>query len=431
MNPRRFATENIRLFVLSCTVIVPELLLGQGYQPRIALPPGAWEHIELGIGDVIELKDGSLLANNGRVSRDNGRTWTNPRPFGEGANGNRFSRLKSGALLLSSSENDPTMRMWISADEGKTWTDVQNFPRITGGPNCYGGIQQLSSGRLMTVCSADFNPKFPGHFYEDVQAQGSWKGKPYRIEGHQHLPEIYMSFVVYSDDEGKTWQMAEGYYKTPLALFGWFDSQGIVNGNGGHWSFGEVSLAETQPGRLLAFGRSEVGRIVYTLSTDNGISWHAPLPSELPNSGSPPYLARIPKTGDLLCVWNQVSHEEIRRGYRRGRLSAAISEDGGSTWGHFKTLELSAGIDNLSRILPEYPISMVRARQYVGELPEGFTYFHYAKIAFSGDNVLLMYLRGAPINGIAEQNLDDQRNVLRIYPLEWFYKELKDEAKNE
>jgi len=395
---------------------------GQQYQPRIPLPAGVVEHVGLGIGDVVELKDGSLLANNGRSSRDGGKTWSAPKPFGAGISGNRLSRLQSGTLLLSSFDNNP--RLWASKDEGTSWQEISEaFPKMMGGPNCYGKVQQLSTGRLITACSIDFNPKFPGHLYDDVLAKGIWRGKPYSVEGHQHLPEIYMSFIVYSDDEAKSWKMAQGYYGVPLALFGWFDSQGVVNGLGGHWSFGECTLAEALDGRLLIFGRSEVGRVVYSSSADKGLTWNALLPSELANSGSPPYLARIPKTGDLMCVWNQVSREEIRRGYRRGRLSAAISRDNGASWTHFKTLELSEGLAEMDRISAEYPIAMVRARHYVGELPDGFSYFHYANVAFAGDNVFLTYSRGAPVFGIAEQKLGEQRNVLRVYPLEWFYKD--------
>lgn len=393
----------------------------QQFRPRIPFPAEAVEHVNLGIGDVEELKDGSLLATNGRVSRDGGKTWSSPRPFGAGIGGNRLSRLKSGALLLSSFDNNP--RFWLSSDEGASWKELSDsFPKMMGGPNCFGGIQQLSSGRLMTVCSIDFNPKFPGHFYEAVLAKGTWKGKPYSIEGYQHLPEIYMSFVVYSDDEAKTWKLVEGYYKAPMALFGWFDSQGVVNGLGGHWSFGECTIAEAKNGTVLVFGRSEVGRIVYTSSSDGGATWNALLPTELANSGSPPFLTRIPKTGDLLTVWNQVSHEEIRPGYRRGRLTAAISKDNGLTWTNFKTLELSEGLDDVARIPPEYPISMVRARPYVGELPNDFSYFHYPNISFSGDRVFIAYLRGGPQLGIAEQKLGEQRDILRVYPVEWFYK---------
>ena len=417
--PRLSTAFTLTLLVVNLSA--PVRSQTQQYRPRIALPAGASEQVNLGIGDVEELKNGSLLATNGRLSRDGGKSWSAPHSFGEGINGNRFSRLQSGAILLSSFDTNP--RLWISRDEGASWKEISSaFPKMMGGPNCFGGIQQLSAGRLMTVCSIDFNPKFPGHLYENVQAKGIWKGKPYSVEGHQHLPEIYMSFVAYSDDEAKTWKMAEGYFQTPLALFGWFDSQGIVNGLGGHWSFGECTVAEANNGSLVIFGRSEVGRIVYTTSTDRGITWNALQPTELANSGSPPFLARIPKTGDLLCVWNQMSHEEIRRGYRRGRLTAAISKNNGLTWTHFKTLELSEGLEDVTKIAPEYPISMVRARSYAGELPNDFSYFHYPNVAFVGDNVFIMYLRGGPVFGIAEQKLGEQRDVLRTYPLKWFYK---------
>jgi len=49
-------------------------------------------------------------------------------------------------------------------------------------------------------------------------------------------------------------------------------------------------------------------------------------------------------------------------------------------------------------------------------------YFHYANVTFVGDKVFISYLRGSPLLGIAEQNLKEQENVLRIYPLEWFYR---------
>jgi hypothetical protein len=38
------------------------------------------------------------------------------------------------------------------------------------------------------------------------------------------------------------------------------------------------------------------------------------------------------------------------------------------------------------------------------------------------DKVFLMYMRGGPLFGIAEQKRGEQHQVLRIYPLKWFYK---------
>jgi hypothetical protein len=293
---------------------------------------------------------------------------------------------------------------------------------MINGPNFFGdGMIQLSTGRLLWTCSVDYNPKFHEFLYEDVQAKGLWRGQPYAVEGHQHLPEFYATLVNLSDDEGQTWHLAEGYYHSPQALWGWFDESGIPTGLRGHTSFGETTTAETKDGKVLMFGRSEVGRIVYTYSAQNGDNWDAPLPSQLPNSGSPARLRRIPKTGDLLCIWNQVSHAEILRGYRRGRLTAALSKDGGHVWGNFKTLELSEGLEDVARIPPEYPVAMVRARQDLGSLPDGFAYFHYPNVNILGDRVYLSYLRGGPLQGIAEQGLGEQTNVLRVYPLEYFY----------
>src|SRR5262245_28241899 len=116
----------------------------QQYRPRIALSEGVVEHVNLGIGDVEELKDGTLLATNGRVSRDGGKNWSSPRSFGEGITGNRLSRIKSGALLLGSFDNSP--RLWRSSDEGASWNEISDaFPKMMGGPNCFGGVQQLST----------------------------------------------------------------------------------------------------------------------------------------------------------------------------------------------------------------------------------------------------------------------------------------------
>jgi len=129
----------------------------------------------------------------------------------------------------------------------------------------------------------------------------------------------------------------------------------------------EPTIAETKDGKVLFFARSTVGRIVQSWSDDGGVHWTPVLPTNLANSYSPARLVRIPKTGDLLCVWNHMSGEEIRRGYRRGRLTAAISKDGGHAWENFKTLELSEGLDDVARVEPEYPITMlVRARKNVG-----------------------------------------------------------------
>jgi hypothetical protein len=167
--------------------------------------------------------------------------------------------------------------------------------------------------------------------------------------------------------------------------------------------------------------RSTVGRLVQSISMDGGEHWYSVKPTDLASSQSPAIMATLPGTRDLLIVWNQMSREEIRRGYRRGRLSSAISRDGGHSWESFKTLELSDGLEDITRVQPEYPIQMVRARDFVGAMPDRWAYFHYANLDVVGDKVILRYGRGTPLLGIAEQNLDAQEAVLRVYPISWFY----------
>ena len=374
---------------------------------------------------LVELKDGSLLTNGGAGSVDGGKTWSEPRSFGEGVAGNSIMRLNSGSLALTSGQYQ-TGKMWVSRDEGLTWEPrgVVKTPEPKGGlvADFYDPVIQLKSGRLLYPWDMDvISGNLVGMTYAGMTARGEWKGKTYDIEGHNHIPEFYTGGVSYSDDEGKTWTY-DTTYGCPNTMMGWFDFKGEVNGMAGCTPFGEGTMAECKDGRIIWIGRSTVGRILYTYSGDQGRTWDPLRPSELASSGSPPRLRRIPKTGDLMCVWNQVSRDETSRGYRRGRLSAAISTDCGATWSHFKAIELSDGLKDVARIPPQFPIKMSRAKQWCGKLADGYMYFHYANICFAGDRVYIMYSRGGPRLGIAEQMLEKQDQVLRIYSLDWFYK---------
>ena len=47
---------------------------------------------------------------------------------------------------------------------------------------------------------------------------------------------------------------------------------------------------------------------------------------------------------------------------------------------------------------------------------------HYPNLDVIGDHVLVRYSRGTPLLGVADQKLNKQEAVLRIYPVEWFYR---------
>jgi len=409
---------------------------------RKPVPDGVVE-LSCGVRSFVELKDGSLLSADGQVSTDGGLTWNKTKSFGEGVGGSGIIRLQSGALALSAGGSGMVgwwqpLRVWLSRDEGNSWEGPYSA-ELLGGPLSDTMIQ-LSSGRLLwptRACLANYaHPEFK---YYDASSYGQWRGHRIQISGHYHYPELDIAAVGYSDDEGKNWAVgstehslwgeASGQPRTFLSasgvLMGWFDARGIPGPNAEVTACDEPNVAETADGRVLFMARSTVGRLVYSYSSDQGETWTAVRPTALASSYSPPRLRRIPQTGDLICVWNQVSREEIRRGYRRGRLSVAISKDSGATWENFKTLELSEGLKDIDHIKPEYPITPVTAALDVGQLPDGWATFDYANVCFGNGKVFIMYYRGW-----LEESKNDEgeptarkagESVMRIYPLEWFY----------
>jgi len=392
----------------------------------IPLPPGVVQNVNAisNRGGIVELNNGSLMLAEGksyRISTDGGRTWGDEQPLNCAIGVGGLIQLKSGGLAIYGSK-DETLYFASSMDEGKSWSEPTRINDYPDFHPMYHSMIQLKSGRLLlTGYWEGLGGLEKGHSvhpelkYLDVSSYGLWRGQKYQVEGHGHLPEMGISIVFRSDDQGQTWQ------KHPGGLVGWFDFQGRPNGNCGQTACFEPTIAETKDGNVLLLARSTVGRLVQSFSTDGGEHWSAVVPSDLPSSESPALVVALPKTGDLLIVWNQISREEIRRGYRRGRLSSAISTDGGHSWQKFKTLELSEGLEAIDRIPPEFPAQMVRARDWVGPLPDRWAYFHYANLDVVGDQVVVRYNRGSPLLGVAEQNLKKQELVMRIYPIEWFY----------
>ena len=378
---------------------------------RKPAPDGVIEVVgALGRGwSLVELKDGSLMAvvrSQFRTSNDEGATWTQsqPLPNNIGGRGGGILRLNSGGLAIYSKSH-----IWRSVDEGQTWDEGSPI-QMLGSPY-YATMIQLSNGRLIYPNRAIFageHPETPG--------------------GHTYKPEMDIGSISYSDDDGRTWQMCNGH------LMGWFDHEGVVNGLGGVTPFDEPSVAETADGRVLCFARSTVGRVVATYSRDAGVNWSAVRPTKLTASYSPCRLVRIPQTGDLLCVWNQVSRVETRGGYRRSRLSVATSTDSGRSWHNFKTLEVSAGMEDLDYLVPEFPIQHVGGGWSDVDVLDDFSWFRYMNVNFAKDKVYIMYVRqwlegpGKLDLGVqedAEAPREARRGaseqVLRIYPLDYFY----------
>jgi len=376
---------------------------------------------------VIERSDGALECLdthfNRAVSRNGGRTWGEYSRIDDlakqfclskekGVFGFGWTRLPSGKIGTGwidrgmTAEGHRYERLWwrTSNDEGKTWSeDVAINPTgELGSPSHLNPVLVTTSGRLIVPARMCYSAN--RRSYKTGRAVGWWKGEPVPFEGHNYYPEIDITHVFYSDDEGLTWYRADG------DIYGWLH-RGWLN----CVAFDEPAVEQLADGRLLLVGRSTVGRLLCSISEDNGELWSIVEPLALASSYSPCVLNKIPSTGDIMCVWNQVSPDEIRRGCQRGRLCAAITSDG-VTWKHFRTIERHGRLDAADRIEPEDSLLVCRALDDVGDIPADRGTSDYATIAFHKNDAIIMFPH---CKGIAHDLVSAMK--IHVLPLDWFY----------
>ena len=387
----------------------------------------------------VELTDGRFLAllpgprrpdpaiaeMRGSVSKDRGRTWGEEYPLVtehgtilSGSANASIIRLASGSIALQYSRLLPAqpktssgLYCATSENEGKTWSEEHriNFPGTPGHP-VHDAMIQTKSGRLILPVRACYAARVVEQ--EEGHALGTVHGHRVKVAGHAQYPEFDIAFTYYSDDEGRTWEKSDGY------VLGWPDE-----GRRGVYPTDEPSVAQTGDGRLLMFTRSTLGRVVESWSEDDGTSWTRGLPNELCNSYSPARLRTIPTTGDLHCVWNQVTPDEICRGFRRSRLSSAISKDSGKTWKYFKTLDCADPLDKSVRQEPDPKTAFVVADRDCGEMPDNWCIYRYPNVRYAGDAAYIAYDR----ESFKCPSAPPRQHVLRAMPIPCLY----DDARND
>ena len=135
--------------------------------------------------------------------------------------------------------------------------------------------------------------------------------------------------------------------------------------------FQEPGVIELKDGRVMMFIRTQLGSQYLSWSSDRGDTWSEPKASDIMSPLSPASIKRIPKTKDLLMVWNDHSHVDPSfrsnetAGGKRTPLTVAISRDEGKTW--------------------------TNARNIV-DAPDGW--YCYTAIYFTGPRVLLGFASG-------------------------------------
>lgn len=242
-----------------------------------------------------------------RISTDRCRTWSDRIILQENVWQNNVKqpnllRLPSGEVLFFfvgwDSNEQRNVFMKRSRDDCETWSEAVQISRPGWYCNNHGRILRLKSGRIL----------LPSH----TPVANGIVGSPYADTCHLH------SLVFYSDDNFATWKESDDTMTAP--------------GRGAH----EPTMVELKDGRILCFLRTTTGRIYQSYSEDEGVHWSTPGPTHFPAPDAEPLLTRIPETGDLMFMWNNV---ESHSNWPRTPLSVALSKDEGKSWGHYHDID--------------------------------------------------------------------------------------------
>lgn len=166
----------------------------------------------------------------------------------------------------------------------------------------------------------------------------------------------------YSDDDGRTWNAAEGKCCMPY----------MANCQSG---LQEPGVIELESGILWGWARTDLGRQYEMYSLDNGNTWTGAAPSRFTSPNGPLSMKRD-SDGCILAVWNPIPEyngrakkTEIFTGGRTPYV-LAVSRDNGKTF----------------------------TREYAFETEEDHGYC-YCAIHFTQEAVLLAYCAGGPEDG--------------------------------
>ncbi len=271
------------------------------------------------------LSDGRLVASyvakksrayeaTARFSTDGGRTWTTPRslrhlygPLGVWTGGQILqTRDGDSHIFLLNDANTISQGGRLRKDIWQVRSKDGYFgapKRIWGGHSAsLHSVIQLKSGRILLPFS--------------YVTQRNWANRGAGTDAFTFLGRL-SSTVLYSDDEGNTWQQSSAELKAPAP--DWHGLLGAI----------EPVVLELSDGRVWMLLRTQMGRLYQSFSED-GITWSAARATRLLSSDSPVGMVRLDKKR-IVLFWNSCLRFPQAWGGRHV-LHAAISEDEGGSW---------------------------------------------------------------------------------------------------
>ena len=260
-----------------------------------------------GIHDAVSCRISSL------ISTDRGRTWQDKRILQENVwkqnvKHPNLIRLSDEEILLTyvgwDSDSQRNVFLRRSLDNGQTWSKQTQISEPGWYCNNADRAIRLSSGRVLLPAHGPYADSYVG-------------GAPYR-GGDLH------AFVFYSDDGFRTWKRS-------------CDSM-TAKGRGCH----EPTIVELTDRRLYCLMRNTNQRQYFSISEDGGDHWTKPAPTTLASPESPALVKRLPLTGDLLVLWNNVASPS---NWPRTPLTSALSKDEGRTWIHYQDVDARPDFD--------------------------------------------------------------------------------------
>jgi len=295
-------------------------------------PPQDLYKLKEGEYGLVRIPDGSFMLFKGEDNRlkslvsSDGRTWETPKREIENNAG-----LDAGLVIV-----DDTGELHV------IYAKRRDVPQKPGGPRgpAISVMYDLyhaktSGGRARWGAPKRVFEGYCGAILEFKQLRSGRLIAPfaYWVAGQSTLPwGTNISTVLYSDDRGVTWTLADVKLVAPTYA-------GYPGSNYGAIEPAVVELE--QDGQLYMLLRTETGFQYESYSTDNGTTWATARPSRFHTYNGPALLKDLPGNR-ILVVWNNSDNipKFGGKGVYGGRdaLHAAISDDFGKTWQGFREI---------------------------------------------------------------------------------------------